>query len=128
QKIPVPSVKVSSPAVTIEQAAVKLYGMKEFARFDSATVTMSPADATIALLTGSAGVNCVVALPPFLQQQLEHPNIHVVANSFDLAGGPTTYTVAYTSKRFRDRNPKLFRAVYDALTEATQHLQADIRT
>jgi NitT/TauT family transport system substrate-binding protein len=128
KKIPVPSVKVSSPAVTIEQAAVKLYGIKDFAHFDAATVTMSPADATIALLTGSGDVNCVVALPPYLQQQLEHPNIHVVANSFDLAGGPTTYTVAYTSKRFHDRDPKLFQAVYDALTEATEHVQADVRT
>jgi NitT/TauT family transport system substrate-binding protein len=128
KKIPVPSVKVSSPAVTIQQAAVKLYGMKEFARFDSATVTMSPADATIALLTGSGDVNCVVALPPFLQQQLEHPNIHVVANSFDLAGGPTTYTVAYTSKKFHDRNPKLFQAVYEALTEATDRVRTDVRT
>ena len=55
KKIPVPSVKVSSPAVTIQMAAAKLYGIKEFNRFDTATVTMSPADATIALLTGSGG-------------------------------------------------------------------------
>jgi NitT/TauT family transport system substrate-binding protein len=128
KKIPVPSVKVSSPAVTIEQAAVRLYGMKAFDRFDSAMVTMSPADATIALLTGSGDVNCVVALPPFLQQQLEHPNIHVVANSFDLAGGPTTYTVAYTSKTFHDRDPKLFQAVYEALTEATERVRTDVTT
>jgi ABC-type nitrate/sulfonate/bicarbonate transport system substrate-binding protein len=123
----VPSVRVSSPAVTLEMAAAKLYGIKEYARFDVATVTMSPADATIALLTGSADVNCVVALPPYLQQQLEHPNIHVVANSFDLAGGPTTYTVAYTSKRFHDRNPKLYQAVYEALQEATELVRKDIR-
>jgi NitT/TauT family transport system substrate-binding protein len=109
-------------------AAAKLYGIKEYARFDMATVTMSPADATIALLTGSGDVNCVVALPPYLQQQLEHPNIHVVANSFDLAGGPTTYTVAYTSTRFHDRNPKLYQAVYNALTEATERVRTDIRT
>jgi NitT/TauT family transport system substrate-binding protein len=128
KRIPVPSVKVSSPAVTIQQAAVRLYGMKDFAHFDAATVTMSPADATIALLTGSGDVNCVAALPPYMQQQLEHPNIHVVANSFDLAGGPTTYTVAYTSVRFHDRNPKLYQAVYDALTEATERVKSDIRT
>ncbi|MDR3531862.1 MAG: ABC transporter substrate-binding protein, partial [Rhodopila sp.] len=120
--------RVSSPAVAVQLAATKLYGIKEFARFDSATVTMSPADATIALLTGSGDVNCVVALPPFMQQQLEHPNIHVVANSFDLAGGPTTYTVAYTSKRFHDRNPKLYQAVYEALAEATELVRKDIRT
>ncbi len=128
KRIPVPSVKVSSPAVTIEMAAAKLYGIKEYNRFDAATVTMSPADATIALLTGSGDVNCVVALPPYMQQQLEHPNIHAIASSFDLAGGPTTYTVAYTSKRFHDRDPKLYQAVYEALIEATERVQTDIRT
>lgn len=127
KKIPVPSVKVSSPAVAVQMAAARLYGIKEFARFDTATVTMSPADATIALLTGSGDVNCVVALPPFMQQQLQHPNIHVVANSYDLMGGQTTYTVAYTSKRFHDRDPKLYQAVYNALSEATYFVNKDIR-
>jgi len=126
KKIPVPSVRVSSPAVTIEMAATKLYGIKDFAHFDAATITMSPADATVALLSGSGDINCVVALPPYMQQQLEHPNIHVVANSFDLTGR-TTYTVAYTSARFHDRNPKLYQAVYDALAEATELIDKDVR-
>lgn len=127
KKIPVPSVRVSSPAVAVEMAAAKQFGIKEFARFDAATITMSPADATIALLTGSSDVNCVVALPPFLQQQLQNPKIHVVANSYDLMGQPTTYTVAYTSARFHDRNPKLFQAVYDALAEATDFVNKEPR-
>jgi NitT/TauT family transport system substrate-binding protein len=128
KKIPVPSVKVSSPAVTLEMAAARLYGIKEYARFDQATMTMSPADATIALLSGSGDVNCVVALPPYLQQQLQHKEVHTVASSFDLAGGPTTFTVAYTSMRFHDRNPKLYQAVYEALQEATERVRSDIRT
>jgi NitT/TauT family transport system substrate-binding protein len=124
-KIPVPSLKVSSPAVTVQMAAVKLYGMKEFARFDPLTVTMSPADATVALLSGSAEINCSVALPPFMQFQLQNPKVHAIATSFDLAGGPTTYTVAYTSAKFRDKNPKLYQAVYDALAEATDRVATD---
>jgi NitT/TauT family transport system substrate-binding protein len=128
RKIPVPSVRVSSPAVTIQMAAAKLYGMKEYARFDNATVTMSPADATIALLSGAGDVNCAVALPPFLQQQLQHPNIRSIASSWDLAGGKTTYTLAYTSARFHDKNPKLYQAVFEALVEATERVRTDIRT
>jgi len=127
KKIPVPSLKVSSPAVSIQMVAASLYGIKEFARFDPLTVTMSPADATVALMTGAADVNCTVALPPFMQQQLERPNIHVVANSFDIMGR-NTYTVAYTSARFRDSNPKLYQAVYNAMTEATERVRTDIRT
>ena len=128
RKIPVPSLRVSSPAIAIQMAAAKLYGIKEYAKFDTATVTMSPADATVALLGGVGEVNCTVALPPFLQQQLERPNIHVVANSFDLMGGPNTYTVSYTSAKFHDRDPKLSQAVYNALQEATDRVNQDIRT
>jgi len=114
--------------VLVEMAATKVYGIKEFARFDAMTMTMSPADATIALLTGSGDVNCTVALPPYMQQQLEHPEIHVVANSFDVMGGPNTYTVAYTTKKFHDSNPKLAQAVYNALVEATDRVNQDVRT
>ena len=128
KKIPVPSVKVSSPAVSLQMAAAKLYGIKEFGRFDAQTVTMSPADATVALLSGSGDINCNVALPPFMQYQLENPKVHVVANSFELSGGPVTYTLAYTSAKFRDKNPLLYRAVYEALNEATDLVAKDIRT
>ena len=126
-KIPVPSLKVSSPAVFVQLAAVKLYGIKEFSRLDPQTVSMSPADATIALLTGSTEINCTVALPPYLQQQLQDPKIHSVASSFELTGR-TTYTVAYTTKKFHDKDPKLTQAIYDALTEATERVRADIKT
>ena len=128
KKIPVPSVKVSSPAVTIQMAAAKLYGIRNFDRFDSLTVNMSPADATVAMLSGAGDVNCTVALPPFMQRQLEDPRIHVVTSLFEMSGGPTTYTIAYTSKKFHDSNPKLYQAVYDALAEATDRVNADIRT
>jgi ABC-type nitrate/sulfonate/bicarbonate transport system substrate-binding protein len=38
------------------------------------------------------------------------------------------YTVAYTTKKFHDRDPKLYQAVYDALTEATERVRTDIQT
>jgi NitT/TauT family transport system substrate-binding protein len=128
KKIPVPSVKVSSPAVTIQMAAARVYGIKGFDRFDPLTVTMSPADATVALLSGAGEINCAAALPPFMQYQLKDPKVHVVTTSFDLSGGPTTYTIAYTSAKFHDANPKLYQAVYEALAEATDRISNDIRT
>ena len=126
-KIAVPSVKVSSPAMTLQMAAANAYGAKEYARYDPLTVSMSPPDATIAMLTKQGGVNCVFGLPPFLQQQLANPAIHSVLDSFDVAGGPNTYTTAYTSARFRERSPLLFKALYAALTEATERVNADPR-
>jgi len=80
------------------------------------------------LLSGAGEVNCSVALPPFMQYQLQDPKVHVVATSFELSGGPSTYTVAYTSAKFRDKNPKLYQAIYDAMAEATDRVANDIRT
>lgn len=126
KKIPVPSLRVSMPAILIQQAAVKEYGLKEFARYDNQMITMSPADATVAMLSGNAEINCTVALPPFMQQQLESGKVHSIANSFDLFGGKATYTVAYTSAKFRDRDPKLYPALSNAMKEATETVRTDI--
>jgi NitT/TauT family transport system substrate-binding protein len=128
KKIAVPSVKVSAQAVTIEAAAAKAYGIKEFARYDGLTISMSPPDSTIALLSGSAEVACNFAVPPYLQQQLQHPTIHTVLNSFDVWGGPNTFTTAYMSSKFRAKNPVLFKAIYAALREATDRVNADPAT
>lgn len=54
RKIAMPSVKVSAQAVTIQAAAAKAYGIKDFARYDQYTVSMSPPDSTIALLSAGA--------------------------------------------------------------------------
>jgi NitT/TauT family transport system substrate-binding protein len=125
KKIAVPSVKVSAQAVTIEAAAAKAYGIKEFARYDQFTVSMSPPDSTIALLSGLAEVACNFAVPPYMQQQLENPKIHTVLNSFDVWGGPNTFTTAYMSSKFRTKNPVLFKAIFAALKEATERVNAD---
>jgi NitT/TauT family transport system substrate-binding protein len=128
KKIAVPSVKVSAQAVTIEAAAAKAYGIKEFARYDQYTVSMSPPDSTIALLSGTAEVACNFAVPPYMQQQLQSPTIHTVLNSFDIWGGPNTFTTAYMSSKFRTKNPVLFKAIYAALTEATERVRTDPET
>ena len=123
-----PAVKVSAQAVTIEAAAAKAYGIKEFTRYDQYTVSMSPPDATIALLSGTGEMACAFAVPPYLQQQLQHPAIHTVLNSFDIWGGPNTFTTAYMSSKFRTKNPVLFKAIYAALQEATARVNADPAT
>jgi NitT/TauT family transport system substrate-binding protein len=128
KKIAVPSVKVSAQAVTLQAAAAKAYGIKEFGRFDSMTISMSPPDSTIALLSGLAEVACNFAVPPYMQQQLEHLTIHTVMNSFDIWGGPNTFTTAYMSSRYRTKNPVLVKAIFAALKEATERVNADPST
>ena len=124
-RIAVPAVKVSVQAVTLQMAAAKQYGAKNFAKLDPLTVSMSPPDATIALLSGSGEITCVFGVPPFQQQQLEKPGIHTILNSFDVMDGPHTFTVAWTTARFRDKNPVLYKALIAALKEATAIVDKD---
>jgi len=126
-RIAVPAVKVSVQAITLQMAAAKAYGDKEFSKLDPLTVSMSPPDATIALLGGKSEVTSVFSVPPFQNQQLEQQGIHTVLNSFDVMGGPHTFTVAWTSAKFRDNNPVLYKALIAALHEATDIVNKDKR-
>lgn len=126
-KIAVPAVKVSVQAVTLEMAAAQAFGKSEYAKLDPLTVSLSPPDATTGLLAGGAEFSSVFSVPPFQQQQLEHPGIHTVLNSFDVLGGPHSFTVAWTSRKFHDKNPKLYGALIAALKEATDIINKDKR-
>ena len=111
-------------AVLLQMAAAAAYGEENYARLDPLTVSMSPPDATIALLSGAGGVSSAFSVPPFQFQQLEQSNIHTVLSSFDVLG-PHTFTVAWTSARFRKDNPELYAAFLDAVKEATSIIAAD---
>lgn len=126
-KIAVPAVKVSVQAVTLQMAAAQAFGRENYAKLDPLTVSLAPPDATLGLISGGAEFDSVFSVPPFQNQQLEHPGIHTVLNSFDVLGGPHSFTVAWTSRRFHDANPKLYRALIAALKEATEIINADRR-
>jgi len=124
-RIAVPAIKVSVQAITLQMAAAKTYGIKGFDTLDPLTVSMSPPDATVALLGGKSEVTSVFSVPPFQYQQLENPDVHTVLNSFDVMGGSHTFTVAWTTAKFRDGNPALYRALVAALKEATDIVNKD---
>jgi len=126
-KIAVPAVKVSVQAMMLQMAAAKQWGQANFAKLDPITVGMSPPDATVAILSDAAGITSVFSVPPFQFQQLEKPGIHTVLNSYDVFGGPHTFTVAWTSSTFRDKNPVLYKALIAAFEEATQMLNKDVK-
>src|SRR3982751_515514 len=126
-RIAVPAVKVSVQAVALQMAAAKMFGQANYGKYDPLTVSMSPPDATIALLAGSGEVNNVFSVPPFQFQQLDKPGVRTVLNSFDIMDGPHTFTCAWTSARFREKNPVLYKALITALKEATDIVDKDRR-
>ena len=126
-RIAVPAVGVSVQAVTLRMAAAQAFGKENYAKLDRLTVALPPPDATIGLLSGGSAFDSAFSVPPFQTQQLQDPAIHTVLNSFDVLGGSHSFTVAWTSRKFHDDNPRLYRALMDALAEATNVLNADKR-
>ncbi len=126
-RIAVPAVGVSVQAVTLRMAAAQAFGKENYAKLDRLTIALPPPDATIGLLSGGSAFDSAFSVPPFQTQQLQDPAIHTVLNSFDVLGGSHSFTVAWSSRKFHDDNPKLYRALLDALAEATDILNADKR-
>lgn len=118
-RIAVPSVKVSLQAILLQMAAEQTFGTGQQNRLDSLTVSLSHPDGTVALLTGRTEINAHFTSPPFQYQQLQDKRVHRVLSSYDVTGGPASFSVLFATERFRAENPTVYRAVYQALEEAT---------
>lgn len=126
-QIALPAVRVSVQAVTLQMAAAQAFGRENYAKLDRLTISLPPSDATIGLMSGGSAFNSAFSVPPFQNQQLQTPGVHTILNSYDVLGGAHSFTVAWTSRKFHDENPKLYRALMNALAEATEILNADKR-
>ena len=52
-------------------------------------------------------ITVAFSVPPYQNQQLEHPGIHTVLNSFDVLGGVAQLHRRLDEQAFHDANPKL---------------------
>jgi len=124
-KIAVGAVKVSIQARLLQMAAAKVFGEAEFARFDPLTVGMNSPDASAALRSGAGEVDTNFSLPPFQYGELKVPGIHTLASSNDIMGGPHTFSMVYTTTKFHDANPRIYRAFLAAIAEAIATINRD---
>lgn len=121
-KIALPAVKVSIQAVLLQMAAAKEFGPDQYDRLDRFTVSMKHPDAMAAILSGNSEVTGHLASPPFMFQELKDQRVHTVVNSYDVLGGPHTFDLVWTTKKFHDANPRTYRAVLAALEEAVSYI------
>ena len=124
-KIAVPSVKISTQAIMLQMAAAAAFGPDQFARLDPLTLSLSHPDALLALSSGLGGVNAHFSTSPFYEQEAKLPGVRLVTTSYEILGGPATALVLLASKRFRDANPRVFKAFYDGLGEAIETINRD---
>ena len=120
-KIALPSVKVGVQAVTLQMAAAQAFGPGQFDRLDALTVGMGHPDAMIAMLAGKAGISGHFASAPYISQELAEGKgrIHSVLKSYEVLGGPASFTLVVASSRWRDENPKVYAAYVAAFEAAT---------
>ena len=116
-RIALPSVKVSVQALALQIATAKAFGLDAFDRFDHLTVAMKHPDALVVLTGGHSEITGHIGVEPYSTLELEHPNVHVVFNSFDLLGPHSTNLIWATEVFYRE-NPNLARAIVAALDEA----------
>jgi NitT/TauT family transport system substrate-binding protein len=125
-RIAMPAAKVSMQAVLLEMAAATAWGDADFDRLDTQIISLSPPDATAAMLSGHANFTAAFTAPPYQEIQLENPAIHIVLSSEDVIG-QTSNLLAWTTKRFHDANPVLYRALLDAMREGSDFIAAHPR-
>jgi NitT/TauT family transport system substrate-binding protein len=126
-RIVVPSVKVSTQAIMLQMAAAKEFGDANYTRLDPWTVGLSHPDGLLALTNSTGGVDAHFTTSPFHEQEMRIPGIRTLTTSYEILGGPATAIVIATSTRYRDANPKTYKAFFDALKEAIDMINKDKR-
>jgi NitT/TauT family transport system substrate-binding protein len=122
-RIALPAVTVSVQSRILQYAAARQWGDKEFARLDKFTQTLPHPDAAAAIIAGGTEINGHFGNPPFQEQELAgNPKARIILNSYDVLGGPSSATVLYATEKFRNENPKTYRAFTAALAEAAQYI------
>lgn len=126
-RIGLPAVKVSIQAIILQMAAAREFGQESYGKLDKLTVTMKHPDAMAALLSGKSEITGHLTSPPFMFQELDDKRVRTILNSYDIVGGPHTFNVITTTKKFHDGNPKTGSAVFAALEEAITYINKNKR-
>jgi NitT/TauT family transport system substrate-binding protein len=126
-KIAVPSIKVSTQAIMLQMAAAKEFGDANYARLDPWTVGLSHPDGLLAITNNGGGVDAHFTTSPFHEQEMKIPGMRTLTTSYEILGGPATAVVMAASTKYRDANPKSYKAFYEALKEAIDSINKDKR-
>lgn len=122
-RIAMPAVKVSIQAVTLQMAAERELG--KFDALDRLTVSMSHPDGHTAMMSGRSEITGHFTSAPFMYQQLEDPRVRRVLSSYEVLGGPATFNTVWCTAKWRETNPRAYRALLAALAEAMAMIKAD---
>ncbi len=126
-RIAVPAAKVSVQAIVLQMAAAKAFGNDQRAKLDPQTISLSHPDAAVAVMSKRSEINSHFSYPPYSQQELKAPGVHVVLWANDVTNGPVTTIEVVTSRRLVRENPKWVDAFLAAQEEANAFIKAQPR-
>src|SRR5207237_9875337 len=104
-RIAVPCIKTSLPAVLLHMAAAKEFGDVNYAKLDPITVALPHPEALTVMLSGKSEINSHMASPPFSYMEDATPGIHRGFSTVEILGN-ITLDMNYTSLRCHEANPK----------------------
>jgi NitT/TauT family transport system substrate-binding protein len=119
-RIAVPG-KSSGPALMLEMAASREWGIGEFARLDRFVVVRSDPEAAFQLRSGQGEVTAHFSRSPYSDDELANPALHRVMDSFDIAG-PHSAALVVAPAAWCAANPALAAAVVAALQQADRFI------
>jgi len=124
-RIAMPGIKTSFQALILQQALIKKLGSDQAHRLDANSVALGHPDAMAALLGGQSEISAHFTSPPFYNQEIADPRVRSVLNSYDVFGGPHTFTVVWSTATFAEKNPKIMKAFKAALDDAMARINTD---
>jgi len=116
----------SVQTIYLQMAVAKEFGPDNFKKLNPLMVNLPHPEGLRTMLSGSGEIKSQFTSPPFQNQALEK-GARVVLNSYDIMGGPNTFLMVWTTSKFRNENPKAYKALVDALREATDSINANKR-
>jgi len=123
-KIAVTAVKVSIPSIIMQMYAKQKEGDANTFKYDKYTVSMTHPDAVVAILSGNKQIAAHYASAPFHQREVKE-GARTIQNTNDVMGGPQTFTMISTTKKFHDENPKAYAAFVSALKVSFDMIKKD---
>jgi NitT/TauT family transport system substrate-binding protein len=122
-KIAVPTVGVSTQAILLQMAAVKMFGEKDVHHFDANTVQLGHPDAMAAMANGNSEVKTEFSAPPYQYLELKMKGAHEVTTSREILGGDLSEGTFFTTTAFAEANPTIIKAIRQATAEAIAYIK-----
>jgi NitT/TauT family transport system substrate-binding protein len=117
--------KVSLQAVFLQMAAAQAFGADKYAALDAQTVSMKHPDAVAALLSPRSSISAYFGSSPYQEQVLRNPGMHKIVDSFEIMGGPVTFSAVWAASSFVEKRPVAYRAFLLALDDAMRRIATD---